>query len=90
MNSGTYSRMLNERSDPCNVGTKMVSTVVWAGLAAPMEHVKATATFHAVAAKWLRQELVCARKLTQQRVSVGVEPCRRARRVALLVDERQL
>jgi hypothetical protein len=28
MNSGTYSRMLNERSDPCNVGTKMVSTVV--------------------------------------------------------------
>ena len=27
-NSGTYSRMLNERSDPCNVGTKMVSTVV--------------------------------------------------------------
>jgi hypothetical protein len=40
MNSGTYSRMLNERSDPCNVGTKMVNTVVWAGLAAPMEHVK--------------------------------------------------
>ena len=51
---------------------------------------RATATVHAVAAKWLRQELVCARKVTQQRVSVGVEPCRRARRVALLVDERQL
>ena len=34
--------------------------------------------------------LVCARKLTQQRVSVGVEPCRRARGMALLVDERQL
>jgi hypothetical protein len=53
-------------------------------------HVKATATFHAVAAKWLRQELVCPRKLTQQRVSGGVEPCRRGRRVELLVDERQL
>jgi hypothetical protein len=55
-----------------------------------MEHVKGHGHVHAVVAKWLQQELVCARKLTQQRVSVGAEPCRRARRVALLVDERQL
>ena len=37
----------------------------------------------AVAAKWLRQELAWVRKLTQQSVSAGVEPCRRTRGVAL-------
>src|SRR5262245_48692700 len=56
MNSGTYSQMLNERSQSSMS--------------------RAAATFHAVAAKWLRRELVCARKPTQQHVSVGVEPCR--------------
>src|SRR6478672_4403509 len=73
---------------PCNVRT---SNGEYRGLgmalAAPMEHVERHGHVHAVVAKWLRQELVCARKPTQQRVSVGGEPRRRAGRVALLVDE---
>ena len=72
MNSGTYSRMLNERSDPLQRGHENGEH---RGLGRPprakRSTSRATAMFHAcrqVAAAGL----VCARKLTQQRVSVGV------------------
>ena len=73
---------------PCNVRTSNSEyRGLGVALAAPVEHVERHGHVHAVVAKWLRQELVCARKLTQQRVSVGGEPRRRPRCVALLVDK---